>query len=41
MSFCVEMKEDFDGKKAKKLIELVDWITDERFLKKLILRQVG
>ena len=35
------MKEEFDGKKAKKLIELVDWITDEHFAKKSILRQVG
>ena len=35
------MKEDFDEEKAKKLIELVDWITDEHFVKKLILRQVG
>ena len=35
------MKEEFDEKKAKKLIELVDWITDEHFAKKSILRQVG
>ena len=28
-------------KKAKKLIELVDWITDKHFVKKSILRQVG
>ena len=41
MSFCVEMKEEFDEKKAKKLIEIVDWITDEHFAKKSILRQVG
>ena len=41
MSFCLEMKEEFDEKKAKKLIELVDWITDEHFAKKSILRQVG
>ena len=41
MSFCLEMKEEFDEKKAKKLIELVDWITDEHFAKKSILHQVG
>ena len=41
MSFCVEMKEEFDQKKAKKLIELLDWITDEHFVKKSILRQVS
>ena len=41
MSFCVEMKEEFDEKKAKKLIEIVDWITDEHFAKKSILRQMG
>ena len=28
-------------KKAKKLIEIVDWITDEHFAKKSILRQMG
>ena len=41
MSFCREMKEDFHQKKAKKLTELVDWITDEHFVKKSILHQVG
>ena len=41
MSLCVEMKEDFDDKKAKNLIELVDWITDEHFAKKSILHPVG
>ena len=40
-SFCIEMKEEFDQKKAKKLIELLDWITDEHFVKKSILRQVS
>ena len=35
------MKEEFDEKKAKKLIELADWITDEHFAKKSVLRQVG
>ena len=28
-------------KRQKKLIEIVDWITDEHFAKKSILRQVG
>ena len=41
MSFCVEMKEEFDEKKSKKLIKLVDWITDEHFANKSILHQVG
>ena len=41
MSFCVEIKEEFDQKKAKKLIELVGWITDEHFVKKSILGQVS
>ena len=41
MSFCMEMKQDFDEKKAKKLIEVVDWITDKHFVKKSILHQVG
>ena len=41
MSFCVEMKEEFDQKKAEKLIELVDWIADQHFVKKSILRQVS
>ena len=43
-SFCVEMKWNERGiwwKKAKKLIELVDWITDEHFAMKSILRQLG
>ena len=41
VSFCVEMKEEFDEEKAQKLIELVDWITDEHLVKKSILRQEG
>ena len=41
MSFCVEIKEEFDEKKAKNLIEIVDWTTDEHSAKKSILRQVG
>ena len=41
MSFCVDMKEDFDEEEAKKLIELVGWTTDEHFVKKSILRQEG
>ena len=41
MSYWVEMKEDFDVKKAKKLMGLFDWINDEHFVKKSILRQVG
>ena len=41
MSLCVKMKEDFDEKKVEKLIELVDWITDEHFAKKSFLCQVG
>ena len=41
LSLCVEMKEDFDERKAKKLVELVDWITDEHFANKSFLRQVG
>ena len=41
MSLCVEMKEELNEEKMKKLLELVDWITDEHFAQKLILRQVG
>ena len=41
MSLCVEMKEELNEEKIKKLLELVDWITDEHFAQKLILRQVG
>ena len=41
MSLCVEMNEDFDEKMAKKLIEPVDWITNEHFANKSFLCQVG
>ena len=41
MSLCVEMKEELNEEKIKKLLELVDWITDEHFAQKLILCQVG
>ena len=41
MSLCVEMKGKFNEVKIKKLLELIDWITDEHFAQKLILCQVG
>ena len=41
MSLCVKMKEELNEEKIKKLLELVDWITDEHFAQKLILCQVG
>ena len=41
MSLCVEVKEELNEEKTKKLLELVDWITDEHFAQKLILCQVG
>ena len=31
MSLCVEMKEELNEEKIKKLLELIDWITDEHF----------
>ena len=31
MSLCVEMKGKFNEVKIKKLLELIDWITDEHF----------
>ena len=41
MSLCVEMNQEIAETKAKKLLEIVDWLTDEHFAKKLILREVG
>ena len=41
MSLCVEMKQEINEARGKKLLELIDWITDEHFAKKLILRQIG
>ena len=35
------MKEELNEEKIKKLLGLVDWITDEHFAQKLILCQVG
>ena len=41
MSLCVEMNQQITETKAKKILEIVDWLTDEHFAKKLILRKVG
>ena len=41
MSLCVEMNQEITETKAKKLLEIVDWLTDKHFAKKLILREVG
>ena len=41
MSLCVEMNQEITETKAIKLLEIVDWLTDEHFAKKLILREVG
>ena len=41
MSLCVEMNLEIPETKAKKLLEIVDWLTDEHFAKKFILREVG
>ena len=41
MSLCVEMYQEITVTKAKKLLEIVTWLTDEHFAKKLILRKVG
>ena len=41
MSLCVEMNRVITETKAKKLLQIIDWLTDEHFAKKLILREVG
>ena len=41
MSLCVEMNQEITETKEKKLLEIVYWLTDEHFAKKLILREVG
>ena len=41
MSLCVKMYQEITETKAKQLLEIVDWLTDEYFAKKLILREVG
>ena len=41
MSLCVEMNQEITETKAKKLLEIIDWLTDKHFAKKLILRKVG
>ena len=41
ISLCVEMYQEMAETKAKKLLEIVDWLTDEHFPKKLSLREVG
>ena len=41
MSLWLEMFQEITETKAKKLLEIVDWLTDEHFAKKLILREVG
>ena len=41
LSLCVEMNQEITEIKAKKLLKIVDWLTDKHFAKKLILREVG
>ena len=41
MKLCVEMNQEITETKAKKILKIVDWLTDEHFAKKLILREVG
>ena len=41
MSLCVEMYQEITETKAKKLLKIVDWLTDEHFAEKLFLREVG
>ena len=41
MSLCVEMYQEITETKSKKLLKIVDWLTDEHFAEKLFLREVG
>ena len=40
MSLYVEINQEITETKAKKLLEIVDWLTDKHFAKKLILKEV-